>query len=347
MARLAEADMLSPWHDAMEIVSLHKNPPVCPRLILLLAAPRSGSYHLCRLFWALGLGRPTEYFNPIHAHAWARFSWGWQHSHQLSSYGFRTILDRFQTFVFPGSQMPGFATRLARGKSLNKNSLSRLIVARSCRSRFTNCCYFASKLQAGQLGSLANARRRVFLPQARLGLLAPFDQNPPLLVVLVRREWQRALFSFHLSLCSGCFDDGIAYSYQHRPLSRMGNTSDLIDDLRAYRRHLEWLVQCINAAVDPLRVVAYEDLIADQDLALRRLLDFLEPVDQMPDESVVKSLLNFRIHRPLLDRAWQSQRAAWLLRIGDLFDAQGLNRHPEAERCRRLTGILDAMSVAT
>jgi LPS sulfotransferase NodH len=347
MERLAETDMLSPWHDATEIVSLDQNPPVCSRLILLLAAPRSGSYHLCRLFWALGLGRPTEYFNPIHAHAWARFSEGWQHSYQQSSHGFQSTLDRFRTFVFPGSQMPGFATRLARVKSLNKKSLSRLIVARSCKSRFTNSCYFASKLQAGQLGSLANARSRVFLPQARLGLLAPFDQNPPLLVVLVRRDWQRALFSFHLSLCSGCFDDSIAYSYQHRPLSRMGKASDLIDDLRAYRRHLEWLVQCVNSAIDPLRVVAYEDLVADQDLALRRLLDFLEPVDQMPDDAVIKSLLNFRIHRPLLDHAWQSQRAAWLLRIADLFETQGLNRHPEAERCGRLTGILDAMSMVT
>lgn len=337
---LSEADMLSPWHDAENIKSFDLNDCGCPRLVLLLAAPRSGSYHLCRLLWNLGIGRPTEYFNPLHAHAWARFSTSWQISPQPTGQSFYAMLDRFQYHAIRRRLMPGFASRLPRAKSLNKSSLTHLIAARSSQSLLTNNFYFASKVQAGQLGSLANARRRVFLPQVRRGVLAPFDQKPPLLILLVRRYWQRALFSFHLSLCSGCFDYGFSYSYQHRSLSQLGRPSSLLEDLVSYRQHLDWLVQCLRTAVDPLQVVAYEDLVADQDATLYKLLNFLEPVDQMPEASIVKDRLNFRIHSDRSDPSWERRRRSCLLRIGDLFEAQGLGGHPEAERCRQLTEIL-------
>ena len=66
---LHELEMLSPWFDASAPALTPAVDPATSqgkrRLLLLLSAPRSGSYHLCRLLWHLGYGKPAEYFNPI------------------------------------------------------------------------------------------------------------------------------------------------------------------------------------------------------------------------------------------------------------------------------------------
>lgn len=64
---LAELEMISPLFD--------RNPaeatPISHRL-LILSAPRSGSYFLCRRLWLDGLGLPMEYLNALHLQAMAR-----------------------------------------------------------------------------------------------------------------------------------------------------------------------------------------------------------------------------------------------------------------------------------
>jgi LPS sulfotransferase NodH len=37
------------------------------KTLIICAAPRTGSYELCRWLWAAGIGAPHEYFNPTHA----------------------------------------------------------------------------------------------------------------------------------------------------------------------------------------------------------------------------------------------------------------------------------------
>ena len=78
---LRELEMLSPWFDA----SAPKLPgslreglprPQPARLLIVLAPPRVGSFHLCRLLWRMGYGKPTEYFNPHPIYRSALGRWG-------------------------------------------------------------------------------------------------------------------------------------------------------------------------------------------------------------------------------------------------------------------------------
>ncbi len=64
---LAELEMISPLFDS----DPEANPPPQHKL-LILSAPRSGSYFLCRRLWLDGLGLPMEYLNALHLQAMAR-----------------------------------------------------------------------------------------------------------------------------------------------------------------------------------------------------------------------------------------------------------------------------------
>lgn len=64
---LAELEMISPLFDSDPAAN---TPP--QQKLLILSAPRSGSYFLCRRLWLDGLGLPLEYLNALHLQAMAR-----------------------------------------------------------------------------------------------------------------------------------------------------------------------------------------------------------------------------------------------------------------------------------
>lgn len=131
---LRELELLSPWFDASSPTQADQ-PPIegLRRWLLLLAPPRSGSFHLCRLLWQLGYGRPTEYLNPNPL--------------------YRTSLSRF-------------------GRPGSRSWLRSLVAERSACSVFSGDAFFALKLQAQQArGSLRQVLRRRFPePRQALGL---------------------------------------------------------------------------------------------------------------------------------------------------------------------------------
>jgi LPS sulfotransferase NodH len=131
---LRELEMLSPWFDASSPMQAKQAPiTTARRLLVLLAPPRSGSFHLCRLLWQLGYGMPTEYLNPNPLYRAALGRWG-----------------RVGT-------RPWLAT---------------LVAERSARSVFSGTPFFSLKLQAHQSrGSCHRVLRRRFqAPQESLGL---------------------------------------------------------------------------------------------------------------------------------------------------------------------------------
>lgn len=131
---LRELELLSPWFDASSPTQVDQ-PPIegLRRWLLLLAPPRSGSFHLCRLLWQLGYGRPTEYLNPNPL--------------------YRASLSRF-------------------GRPESRAWLRSLVAERSACSVFSGDPFFALKLQAQQVrGSLRQVLRRRFPePRQALGL---------------------------------------------------------------------------------------------------------------------------------------------------------------------------------
>ncbi|MEI6829800.1 MAG: hypothetical protein WCK64_08130 [Synechococcaceae cyanobacterium ELA445] len=131
---LRELEMLSPWFDASAPMQAEQAPiTTARRLLVLLAPPRSGSFHLCRLLWQLGYGKPTEYFNPNPLYGSALSRWG-----------------RVGTRAW----------------------LAALVAERSARSVFSGTPFFSLKLQAHQRrGPCHRVLRRTFRPpQEGLGL---------------------------------------------------------------------------------------------------------------------------------------------------------------------------------
>ena len=126
--------MRSPWFDASAPMQADRAPiTTARRLLVLLAPPRSGSFHLCRLLWQLGYGKPTEYFNPNPLYTSALSRWG-----------------RVGTRAW----------------------LAALVAERSARSVFSGMPFFSLKLQAQQRrGPCHRVLRRTFRsPLEGLGL---------------------------------------------------------------------------------------------------------------------------------------------------------------------------------
>lgn len=131
---LHELELLSPWFDSSSPTQAVAVPiEQTKRLLVIIAPPRSGSFHLCRLLWRLGYGRPTEYLNPNPL--------------------YRSILERF-------------------GRVGSRAWIQTLVRERSARSSFTGTPFFALKLQAQQgRGSLQQVLNRQFRsPLAAIGL---------------------------------------------------------------------------------------------------------------------------------------------------------------------------------
>jgi LPS sulfotransferase NodH len=131
---LRELELLSPWFDSSSPTQAEAVPIEGPkRLLVIVAPPRAGSFHLCRLLWQLGYGRPTEYLNPNPL--------------------YRSSLERF-------------------GRVGSRAWTETLVKERSARSSFTGTPFFALKLQAQQgRGSLRQVLTKQFhSPLESLGL---------------------------------------------------------------------------------------------------------------------------------------------------------------------------------
>jgi LPS sulfotransferase NodH len=318
---LHELEMLSPWFDASAPALTPAVDPATSqgkrRLLLLLSAPRSGSYHLCRLLWHLGYGKPAEYFNP-HLRA------GWYRYHPLGSGLLPKLRRRLRREIQP--------------HRLDAPWLMRLVMERSARSLLSGQLFFSAKLQPQQLGPLPAALATSFAPLARHGLWAPFEQVPPALVLLFRRDWLGAMVSHHLALCSGSFDQGRLFSFQLRPITALGSREALLSDLASYRALLEALLANRRRCIYPIHVLAFEDLIQDQPRTLAGLIQTLEPYELVqPLES--HPALAVQIQRA--SDPWAPQQTAWKRHLRKCFQAEGLHQHPDATACAQAVAALN------
>lgn len=289
--------MLSPWFDrtSNQTFVTEGFADSRPQPLLILAPPRSGSFHLARLLWQLGYGRPTEYFN------------------RNSLY--RTLLSRWGT-------RPRWQRWLLRWRGdavwVQRCWLKRLVEERWCRSSLSTTAFFSSKLQPFQLpGSFAQVWPRLQRCLHAAGCAAPDNRS---LVLLLRRDWQAAVASYHLSRCSGAYDLGIMPTLQHRPIADLLNPEALIETAALYRHHLQWLVEATTVA-QPL-VIHHEDLVANQIDILWRVLRHCDPAlsrvsgpDQLQEAK--RHALAVSIARD--NSPWVEQRSAWLERIHQLL----------------------------
>ena len=319
---LHELEMLSPWFDASAPALPPAVDPVTPqgkrRLLLLLTAPRSGSYHLCRLLWHLGYGKPAEYFNP-------NLRAGWHRYQPLGSGLLPKLRRRLRREIQPHRLDPAW--------------LMQLVIERSAHSLLTGQLFFAAKLQPQQLGPLPAALTASFAPLARHGLWPPFEQVPPALVLLFRRDWLGAIVSQHLALCSGSFDQGRLFSCQLRSITALGNREALLSDIASYRTLLEALLDNRRRCIYPIHVLAFEDLLQDQSQRLANLIQAIEfngplaaPLEDHPTLAV-------QIQRA--EDPWAPQHAALKRHLREYVQAEGLQHHPDSVACAQATAALN------
>ena len=278
-----------------------------------------------------------EYFNPFVQRSLHRFS---AHSLPYLNLTTRSILwlRRF-CLGWPGGES------LRSCPALPGNDwLHRLVQERSATSKISGRLFFSVKLQAHQLGRFNTALRRVFAPLAHQGLFEPFSQTPPKLLLLFRRNLARAVASFHLSLCSGCFDQGRIFSYQHRSFLRLGEPQPLLNDLAAYRIHLEWLVDALITCRFPIHRLVFEDLLSNQDEQLSALLHSIDPMENKQTQMNPAEILDFRIVRDVSseETIWNQERQQWLDHLEDRIHQLRLLDHPEGLRAQELLHTLSA-----
>lgn len=319
---LLELELCSPWFDASAprlAATLQQTPEAWvqaappeagpPRLLLLLAPPRSGSYHLSRLLWLHGYGRPAEYLNPHLRQALARFTPGWPQPQRDGRGLVRWLGRRFM----PQQRPWGWWSQLVAERS-----------TLSCRSGQP---FFAIKLHHSQMGTDPRQLRRTLEPLAQRGLWRPFAECPPLLIALFRSDWRRAVLSLHLALCTGAFDEGRIVSFQHRPIAALGDPAALADDLAAYRQHLAWLLACAERAGFPVWVIEHESLVQQQQAVLAELFQFIEG-HRAAEEAAAAPPLALPIARERT--AWAAQKQAWLDHLQKRFVAAGLEGSRDA-----------------
>lgn len=288
--------MLSPWLDASASMSPPQPPATPPRVLLLLAPPRTGSFHVARLLWQLGYGKPTEYFNrnPL----------------------YRSLLSRW-------GERPRWQRWLLRWRGdavwVQRRWLRRLVQERWASSSLTGAPFFSSKLQPFQLpGSFGAMWPRLQRDLQTAGCLPP-DQRS--LLLLLRRDWPAAVASLHLSRCSASYDLGITPTFQHRPLNDLLNADALVDTAALYHRHLRWLQDACQV-IQPL-VLHHEDLISDQVASLMRVLEHCDPafgawISSRSLGDSQRQALTVQIARD--SSPWSQQRREWLMRIGSLLE---------------------------
>lgn len=287
---LSELEMLSPWLDRSAGPPPSRapvRPPQPPKLLLILAPPRTGSFHLCRLLWDLGYGMPTEYFN--------------------RNVLYRQLLSRW-------GERPRWQRWLLRWRGdaapINQRWLQRLVLERWAESKLTGSVFFSCKLQPFQLPG----RFESLWPELKHALTAAgcaCRADQPILVLL-RRNWRAAVASFHLSRCSGAYDLGITPTFQHRPLADLLDADALSESAALYHQHLQWLFLA-SRAVQPL-VIHHEDLVDDQITTLWRTLSHCDPALARKRLDDVRPMLAATIERE--ETPWSAQRREWLERIG-------------------------------
>ena len=340
---LLEQEMSSPWFDVSNQFWPPGTSPFCQRppswgersFLLILSPPRSGSYQLCRLLWELGLGMPAEYFNPIISKSLYRFSKPSNSAGRFLHHPLFYLRRHFPRWPVGRSidQAPGFPDR---------NWLQNLILERSARSKISGRRFFSIKLQAHQLGRVSTALQRVFAPMSSGGFWQPFSIDPPKIILMFRRNLARSVASFHLSLCSGSFDEGRIFSYQHRPLRTLGDQQSLLTDLAAYRVHLEWLVDALAHSPFPIHGLAFEDLISHQHEILDTLIRVVDPLDGCQQSRKQLDPLDFRIAQDCSYEAitWRQERQQWLTHLEDRIHQLHLLQHREGLRAQELIHIL-------
>ncbi len=273
---LRELELLSPWFDASSPTQADQPALQGPRRwLLLLAPPRSGSFHLCRLLWQLGYGRPTEYLNPNPL--------------------YRASLSRF-------------------GRVGSRAWIRTLVAERSAASVFSGAAFFSLKLQAHQeRGCLARVLRRRFPPpRADLNL----GQDPPLVLLLRRRDRTAAVASLHFSRCTGAFDLGLVTTHQGLPIQQLLDPAAIAGSIAEYHDQLSWLEQA-SRQLPPCHCLDLEDLVADQPGSLQQLVQALEPQIVVAADD---PRLAMRLRRD--SSPFTAQRQQWLLRIRQEVERQ-------------------------
>jgi hypothetical protein len=150
-------------------------------------------------------------------------------------------------------------------------------------------------------------------------------------VLLYRRDWQAALLSHHLALCSGSFDQGRIFTFQLRPLAALGTRAALLSDLAGYRAMLNALAKTLHASPYPIRVIALEDLLTHQQTTLAQLIQWIGPTDQLPSDLEQHPALGTRIQRAT--NPWATQNSAWKVYLHQRFVEEDLRLHPHAQDC--------------
>ena len=322
---LHELEMVSPWFDA----SAPRTPTATPRpqpaepetrqLLVVLSIPRCGSYHLCRLLWQLGYGKPAEYFNPSLQPLLARF-------HPEAKHRYQRVLYRTKQRLQPHHPTPQW--------------LEGLVQERTSTSTITGQPWFAAKLQPDQLGSLPQALNRVFEPLARKGYWKPFHIKPPALVMLYRRDWTAMVLSHHLARCSGSFDQRRIFTHQHRSITQLGAEQALLEDLSCAKRHLEALTHTLETSLYPIHLTDFESLLSQQTHMLATLISRIDPYSPPPADLGNSPKLQFKIART--PDPWASDLATWQQHLHSRFQELNLHKHPDSLACQALITQLDS-----
>ena len=326
---LHELEMLSPWFDASSPKLLPEETKPNPieqserprRLLLVLSAPRNGSYHLCRLLWQIGYGKPTEYFNPF----------------------FRVRLRRFNPKRNKIRRLYEHLGLQFRPKQVGSGWLEQLVKERTARSRITGNPYFSAKLQPDQLDNLQSLLSNTFAPLAKKGNWLPFEQQPPFLLLLYRRDWKATVISHHLARCTGSYDQGRITTVQHRSINEIGQRSTLLEDLMECRHQLKALTTSLETVIYPIHCIAFEDILNSQTEALSAIIRNIDITEESTITIENHPALSFYIERP--KNPWANHLKCWQNYLHQRFEEEELWSHPDAKACALLVAQLDTAAM--
>jgi LPS sulfotransferase NodH len=177
---LAELEMISPVFDELSTTQQQ-----APQNFLILSAPRSGSYYLCRRLWLDGLGKPMEYLNGLHLSILKRrMKLPLEHPR---------ILRRWRDQ--PAQRLQQTLSIISDARQANK--------------------WFGFKLQPQQLKPWTRPRQTPF------DLFTETFQGWSVLPLL-RRDWYRQLASLIFSRATGAYDLGLIYTWADRSTTGAG-----------------------------------------------------------------------------------------------------------------------------
>lgn len=326
---LHELEMFSPWFDESS-PKLHlketgeipiEQTEIPRRLLLIVSAPRNGSYHLCRLLWQMRYGRPTEYFNPF----------------------FHAELRRFNPKRNTVRQVLKLISNQIRPKHIDPAWLTQLVNERTAHSRISGTPYFSAKLQPDQFGSLRTILATTFAPLAQKKIWLPFEQQPPLLVLLYRRDWKATVISHHLARCTGSYDQGRITTVQHRTINEIGQRSTLLEDLTECHRQLKALTTTLETINYPIHCVAFETILENQTKALAAIIRKIDDTETSTIAIEQHPALAFCIERQ--KNPWANHQKEWQVHLYQRLEEENLWRHPDAKACALLIDQLETAAM--